>query len=106
MLGRANKLAHEPEFYNTITNNCANNLVAHVNNVVPRKIPYNYQVLFPGMSDRLVYDMGLIKSSGTFEQTRTRRESIGSRTFTATARIFRSRSGGTRSAERPRVQPR
>ena len=59
MLQRANKLAREPEFYNTVTNNCANNLVAHVNNVVPNKIPYNYQVLFPGMSDRLVYDMGI-----------------------------------------------
>ncbi len=70
MLGRANKLAREPEFYNTLTNNCANNLVAHVNNVVPQKIPYNYQVLFPGMSDRLVYNMGLIESHGTFEQTR------------------------------------
>jgi hypothetical protein len=70
MLQRANKLAHEPEFYNTLTNNCANNLVAHVNHIVPNKIPYNYQVLFPGMSDRLVFDMGLIEGHGSFEQTR------------------------------------
>ena len=70
MLHRANKLAGEPEFYNTLTNNCTTNLVAHVNNVVPNKIPYTYQILLPGLSDRLAFNLGLLKSSGTFEQTR------------------------------------
>lgn len=70
MLQRANRLAGQPEFYNTLTNNCATNLIAHFNQALPQKIPYTYQVLFPGLSDRLVYDMGLIDSTGSFDQTR------------------------------------
>ncbi len=70
MLQRANKLSTKPEFYNTIGNNCTTNLVAHVNQVVPNKIPYTYQVLLPGLSDRLAYNLGLLKSSGSFEETR------------------------------------
>jgi Domain of unknown function (DUF4105) len=70
MLQRCNRLAAQPEFYNTLTNNCATNLVVHFNKALPQKIPYTYQVLFPGLSDQLIYNMGLIKNSGTFEQTR------------------------------------
>lgn len=70
MLQRANKLSHEPEFYNTITNNCTTNIVTHVNHVGPQKIAYGYQVLFPGLSDRLAYDLGLIKADGSFERTK------------------------------------
>ena len=70
MLKRANKLSHEPEFYNTLTNNCTNNLVAHVNNVIPNRVPFSYQTLFPGLSDRFAYNLGLIEGHGSFEQTR------------------------------------
>ena len=70
MLARANKLAAQPEFYNTLTNNCVTNLVTHFNRVQPTQISYGYEVMFPGLSDRLVYDLGLVKSAGTFEQTR------------------------------------
>jgi hypothetical protein len=70
MLVRANKLAREPEFYNTLTNNCTTNIVTHVNHVVPQKISYGYQILFPGLSDRLAYDLGLIKGDGSFERTK------------------------------------
>ena len=70
MLARANKLAEQPEFYNTLTNNCLTNVVAHLNHVQPTKIAYGYDVLFPGYSDQLIYNLGLVRSSGTFEQTR------------------------------------
>jgi hypothetical protein len=70
MLQRANRLAAQPEFYNTLTNNCATNLIAHFNQALPQKIPYTYQVLLPGLSDRLVYSMGLFDSAGSFDQTR------------------------------------
>ncbi len=70
MLERANKLAVKPEFYNTLTNNCTTNLVAHVNHVIPHKIPYTYQVLLPGLSDRLAYSLGLIQAHGSFDATR------------------------------------
>ncbi len=70
MLQRANKIAAQPEFYNTLTNNCTTNIVNHVNHVVPNKIPYGYQVLFPGLSDHLAYNLGLIKGDGSFERTK------------------------------------
>lgn len=71
MLQRANKLSVQPEFYNTLTNNCETNLIAHLNHVLPEKIPYSYEVLFPGLSDKLLYDRGLIRSVGTFAETRS-----------------------------------
>ncbi|HEX3997754.1 MAG TPA: DUF4105 domain-containing protein [Pirellulales bacterium] len=71
MLQRANQLSVKPEFYNTLTNNCETNLIAHLNHVLPDKIPYNYEVLFPGLSDRLLYDRGLIQKAGTFAETRS-----------------------------------
>lgn len=71
MLQRSNTLSTKPEFYNTLTNNCETNLIAHLNHVLPQKIPYNYEVLFPGLSDKLLYDVGLIRTSGTFDETRT-----------------------------------
>lgn len=72
MLQRANQLSVKPEFYNTLTNNCENNLIAHLNQVLTKKIPNSYEVLFPGLSDRLLFSMGLIEPHGkTFDETRT-----------------------------------
>lgn len=70
VMARVNKLTDEPEFYNTITNNCTTNLVDHVNHLRPGLVPYDYRVLLPGYSDRLAYDVGLLRREATFEQTR------------------------------------
>ena len=70
VLKRVNKLHDEPEFYNTLTNNCTTNLLSHVNEILPKKIKYNYQVLLPGLADQLAYEHGLLVSHGSFEQTR------------------------------------
>mgnify|MGYP000570490890 CR=1 FL=1 len=70
VLARANKLYDRPEFYNTLTNNCTTNLVAHVNRIHPGRVPYTVQVLLPGLSDRLAYDLDLIEHRGTFEETK------------------------------------
>lgn len=72
MLDRANKLAREPEFYNTATNNCTTNLVAHVNHITPKKIPFSMATLLPASSDRLAYDLGLIDTELPFEDARRR----------------------------------
>jgi Domain of unknown function (DUF4105) len=72
VLGRVNKLRSEPEFYNTLTNNCATNIVQHVNRIKPDRISYDVRVLLPGYSDRLAYDDGLIVRNGTFEETKQR----------------------------------
>jgi hypothetical protein len=71
MVKRANKLALQPEFYNTITNNCTTNVVRHVNQVAQReKVSFNLKLLFPGYSDRLAYQLGLIASDKPFEATK------------------------------------
>ena len=57
---RVNKLHDEPEFYNTLTNNCATNLARHANEVVPRRVPWNLTLLFPAEADRYAFDLGLI----------------------------------------------
>ena len=58
VLDRANELARNPEFYNTITNNCTTNLAGHVNTVVDNKINYNWRVLLPGFSAEYAYKLG------------------------------------------------
>jgi hypothetical protein len=68
MLARANQLAVEPEFYNTLTNNCTSNIVAHVNTLAPRKIPFSYKTLLPAYSDRLAYEIGLIPAEQAFHE--------------------------------------
>ncbi len=63
MLSRANKLATEPEFYNTLTNTCTTNIVTHANEIVPGRIPFSFKVLMPAYSDELAQKIGLIDSS-------------------------------------------
>jgi hypothetical protein len=71
MCERANSLSITPEYYNTLTNNCTTNLVRHVNRIAKyEKVPLNSKVLFPGYSDRLAYELGLIASDRPFEITK------------------------------------
>ena len=37
---------------------------------MPNRVPYGLEVLLPGLSDRLAYNLGLIKTEGSFEQAR------------------------------------
>ena len=70
MLHRVNHLAREPEYYDTLTNNCTTNIVDHVNRLRPGTIRLDPRVLLPGHSDRLAYELGLIQVNGSFEETR------------------------------------
>ncbi len=72
VMRRVNKLAREPEFYDTLTNNCTTNIRNHINHLKPDEVPYDYRVLLPGYSDRLAYDLGLIEHHGSYEETRLR----------------------------------
>jgi len=70
MMQRVNQIAQQPEFYDTLTNNCTTNIVRHVNRVRPGRIPFDIGVLLSGHSDRLAYDLGLIDRSRPFEEVR------------------------------------
>jgi hypothetical protein len=72
MLRKTNQLRERPEFYNTLTNNCASCIVRHVNKVVRRKIPFSFRLLLPGYSDRLAHDLGWINTALPFAQARQR----------------------------------
>lgn len=72
VMQRTNELATQPEFYDTITNNCATNIVRHINRIRPNRLTYDWRVLLPGYSDQLAYEQGLIERHGSFEETRRR----------------------------------
>ncbi len=60
IMKRINQIAKQPEFYDTLTNNCTTNLVQHINNLKPGTIPADLRILFPGYSDDLANQLGLI----------------------------------------------
>jgi hypothetical protein len=72
VLGRVNELAAEPEFYDTLTNNCTTNIVRHINRIRPNRLAYDVRMLLPGYSDKIAFEQGLIVPAGTFDQTRQR----------------------------------
>ncbi|MGK0209369.1 MAG: hypothetical protein ACI83O_000646 [Patescibacteria group bacterium] len=70
MLERVNQLKETPEFYNTLTSTCTTNLMKHINEVTPEKIPVSYKILLPGFSDSLAQDIKLIPQSDSIEKLR------------------------------------
>lgn len=70
MLERANRLRDQPEFYNTLLQNCTNTIVQHVNTLVPGQIPFSHKVLLPGYSDEVAYELGLIDTDLSYERIR------------------------------------
>ena len=67
VIARVNKLAVEPEFYNSINNNCTTNIAGHVNGMSPNKITYGWKVLLPGLSAEYAYELGLLDNRIPFE---------------------------------------
>lgn len=69
---RVNQLKEQPEFYHTFANNCTTNIVRHVNNLSPELVPYDYRVLLPGLTAELAYELGLLDTDLSFEETKRR----------------------------------
>lgn len=72
MLARANKLRDEPEFYNTLTNNCTSNVVAHVNQIAPNTVPSGIKTILPGYTDEVAHRLGLIDTKLDIDAARDR----------------------------------
>ena len=68
-LRRTNKLIDEPEWYNTITNTCTTNIVGHVNEVYPGRVPRAMAILMPGLSPKLLRRNNLVVIEDTLERT-------------------------------------
>ena len=72
MLERANGLRTHPEFYNTVTNNCTSNVVRHVNEVAPGKVPGGIKTVLPGYTDEVALRLGLIDTKLDLAAARAR----------------------------------
>lgn len=71
-LARLNALASTPEFYNTFTNSCATNVAEQVNAVFPKRVPWDWRLLFPKESDAYAHELGLIDHSVPLDEARRR----------------------------------
>ena len=72
IVDRTQKLKSSPEFYNTFTNNCTTNIIAHVNNINPGRIPFSYAAIFPEYSDIVAHKLGLIPNDAPIDQIRAK----------------------------------
>lgn len=72
VLERVQQLAAQPEYYDSLTNNCTSNLVHHLNRTRLGQLPADWRSQLPGQSDRLAYSLGLLKTTLPFEETRRR----------------------------------
>jgi hypothetical protein len=66
-----NRLKEKPEFYNTLTTNCATSVV-HLLRAFGVDIRYSWKVLLSGYLARYVYDLGGLDSSLPFEELKRR----------------------------------
>jgi hypothetical protein len=72
VMQRVNRLARKPEFYDTLSNNCTNNIVRHINKLRPGRVPWDPRITFPGLSDQLAYDLGLLDITVPFAELKQR----------------------------------
>ncbi len=70
MLIRTDKLSKEPEFYNTLWNNCTTSLLIHANALRKEKLPWNKYTILPSHSDELVYAAGLVDTNLSLPEAR------------------------------------
>ncbi len=68
-LKRTNKLFEKPEWYNTITNTCTTNIVKHVNEVYPGRVPKAVAIFLPGLSPKLLHKNNLVKINDNLEES-------------------------------------
>jgi len=72
MLRRADELGRKPEFYNTLTNNCTTNVVVHYEQLMGRDLGVDWRIVFPGYSDDLVFELGMMDTDLTLDEARER----------------------------------
>ncbi len=71
MLQRADKLGIEPEFYNTLWNNCTTNIIKHTRRFSDKPIPFwDLRYLFPENLDKIAYKLNMIDTHLSYEKAR------------------------------------
>lgn len=74
LLERAEHLRRTPRYYNTFTDNCTTNILDAVNRVASEPISFGWEILFPGFSDRIAHERGLIDTELSLDGARRRFE--------------------------------
>lgn len=62
MLRTANDLVETPQFYHTVTNTCTSNVLEHATDLEKRPRRYDFRLVFPGFSDGLAVEVGLVEA--------------------------------------------
>ncbi len=71
MLERAQMLTKNPEFYNTVLNNCTSNPMSHIRKFTNKDIPkFDLSYFLPKHSDKVFYNAGLIDTNLTISESR------------------------------------
>ena len=65
-----NAVYEEPIFYNTLTQNCTNRLTRRVEEISDVRFPLTYKSILPGYFDEVLYDMRIIRTRESFQQTK------------------------------------
>ena len=72
-MSRATKLQEEPEFYHTIANNCASNMLYHLNKLAPYPISkWDKRIILSGSVDRVIYALKVVPGGKLFERASTK----------------------------------
>ncbi|MDX1433500.1 MAG: DUF4105 domain-containing protein [Gammaproteobacteria bacterium] len=68
---KINQLKDHPEFYNSLTTNCTNNIWLHAG-VNPRRVPYSWKILASGLVPEYLYEQDRLDTSIPFDELRRR----------------------------------
>ena len=73
ILERVNQLYQQPEFYNTMTQNCFTGLQTDFRNILPKETNlFDYRWFANGYSNEILYENAIIKSSLSFSEIQQR----------------------------------
>lgn len=70
LMGDAQQLGREPEFYNTLLDNCATNLLKYAPDYRFYTSLIDYRLILPGFSDAVAWEKGWINNAETLEDLR------------------------------------
>lgn len=67
LIQETHELETHPKFYNTVFDNCSNELARISNNINPHSIPFHYSYVLTGYADEYLYKLGFIKNDVDFK---------------------------------------
>ena len=70
IIARVNRLYQQPEFYNTLTQNCFTTLRADIRTVAPPKNRFDWRILANGYADQMLYEKGNIDTDLSFPEAK------------------------------------